>query len=49
MLTLLALAADAGCSVYVDDDGVIVGGVLFLDINDAILALAERADVGGEA
>ncbi len=49
MLTLLVLAADAGCTVVAYDDAVIVGGVLFADVDAAILAMAERVDVGGEA
>lgn len=49
MPTLIYLAADAGCTVVVYDEGVIVGGVLFATIDDAIVEMAPRADVGGEA
>lgn len=49
MLTLLWLAASEGLPVAAYDDGVVVGGVLFASVDEAVMVLAGGREVEGEA
>lgn len=49
MLTLLWLAAADSLPVAVYDDGVVVGGVWFASVDEAVTVLAGGREVEGEA